>query len=220
MRRITIRVDLEGVSMTLEDSGANGQLGPGEASGVWFTVRNRAIHPVDSAYAISARLLSNDAGVEVLESGLPFPSAARGSSVDNHATPFHVRASNTIALGTHVPLRLELTFTDAGHTYTQPVDFEIVIGTNRAPVTRSPAPACSSSLTAAPNPARSHAGFNTGLVAAAGRLSIFSPDGSRLATTNVSGPYTWNCSNVPAGVYFCRLTAASKTVTTSVRVVH
>lgn len=213
-------VYFEGVSVTLDDSSGNDQLGPGEASGVWFTVRNRAIHPLDSGYAVVAKLVSANAGVQVLDSGLSFPSAARGSSVNNHATQFYVRASNAIPLGTHVPLRLELSFSDAGHTYTQPVDFEMTIGTNRIPVTKSPAPLYPSGLTAAPNPARGRVNFSTAPVTAAARLDIFSPDGSRLATTKVFGPYNWNCSRVPAGVYFCRLAAAGNTVTTRVSVVH
>jgi hypothetical protein len=210
----------EGVSVTLDDSDGNDQLSPGESSGIWFTVRNRAIHPVDSAYAMTAKLVSGNAGVQVLDSGLSFPSAARGTAVDDHATQFHVRASNAIALGTHVPLRLELSFSDAGHTYVQPVDFEIAIGTNRFPVTRSPAPIYPSGLTATPNPARDRVNFSTALVTAAGRLDVFSPDGSRVATAAVSDPYTWNCSHVPPGVYFCRLTAAGNSVTTRVSVVH
>jgi hypothetical protein len=207
---------LEVSSVTLDDSGGNGQLGPGESSGIWFTIRNRAIHPLDSACAMYANLVSGDTGVQVLDSGLSFPSAARGSEVSNHATQFHVRASNAITLGTHVPLRLELNFSDAGHAYTQLVCFEIIIGTNRLPAPKSPAPVYPSILTATPNPARGRVNLST----AAGRLDIFSPDGSRLATANVSGPYTWDCSKAPAGVYFCRVTAASNTVTTSVSVVH
>jgi hypothetical protein len=117
-------------------------------------------------------------------------------------------------------LRLELSFSDAGHTYSQSLYFEIIVGTNRLPVTRSPAPLYPSILTAAPNPARGRISFSTALVTAAGRLDIFSPDGSRLATANVTGPYTWDCSKVPAGVYFCRVTAAGNSVTTSVSVVH
>jgi hypothetical protein len=205
---------------TLDDSNGNGQLGPGESSGIWFTLRNRAIHPLDSAYAIAAKLVSGDAGVQVMDSALAFPSAARGSSVDNHATQFHVRASSAVALGTRVPLRLELAFSDAGHTFTQGMDFEITIGTNRAPVTRSPAPPYPSNLTATPKPARDHVNFSTAPVAADGRLGIFSPNGSRLASINVSGPYVWDCSRVPAGIYFCRLAAAGGSVTTRVSVLH
>ena len=210
----------EGMQMTLDDSSGNDQLGPGESSGVWFTIRNRAIHPMDSAYAISAKLVSADARVQVLDSGLAFPSAARGSWVDDHATQFHVRASNAIPLGTDVPLRLELSFSDAGHIYTQPLDFEMTIGTSRAPVTSSPAPPYPSRLTAAPNPARGRVNLSTAPVAPDGRLAIFSPDGSRVTSCGFSGAYTWDCSNLAAGVYFCRVTAAGGSVTTRVIVIR
>ena len=210
----------EGASMTLDDSGGNGQLGPGESSGIWFTIRNRAIHPLDSAYAITARLVSGDSGVQVLDSRLSFPTAARGSSVSDQATQFHVRASSAIALGTRVPLRLELAFTDAGHTYTQTVDFETAIGSSRLPVTRSPAPIYPSSLAALPNPARNRVNFSTAPVAASGRLDIFSSNGSRVTACVFSGAYTWDCSRVPAGAYFCRVTAAGNAVTTRVSIVH
>jgi hypothetical protein len=211
---------LEGVLVTLDDSSGNNQLGPGESSGIWFTIRNRAIHPMDSAYKITAKLVSADARVQVLESALPFPSAARGSWVNDHATQFHVRASEAIPLGTNVPLRLELSFSDAGHTFTQPLDFKITIGTNRAPVTTLPAPPHPSRLTAAPNPARGRVNLSTSPVAANGRLAIFSPAGSRVTGSGFFGEYTWDCSNVPAGVYFCRVTAAGTSVTTRVNVIH
>jgi hypothetical protein len=210
----------EGASMTLDDSSGNGQLGPGESSGVWFTIKNRAIHPLDSAYAITARLVSGDSGVQVLDSGLLFPNAARGSSVSNLATQFHVRASSAIALGTRVPLRLNLSFSDAGRTYTQPLDFEITIGTNRLPVTRSPAPPYPSSLSATPNPARNRVNLSAAPVTASGRLDIFSSNGSRVTACVFSGAYTWDCSRVPAGAYFCRLGAAGRSITTRVSIVH
>jgi len=205
---------------TLDDSSGNGQLGPGEPSGIWFTLRNRAIHPADSGYAITAKLVSDDVGVQVLDSGLAFPTAARGSAVGDHATQFRVRASSAIALGTHVPLRLELTYTDAGQTFIQPKDFELIIGTNRAPVTRTPAPLYPSKLTATPNPAHGRVNFTTAPVAAPGRLDIFSPDGSRVTTGSFSGVYTWDCSLAPAGVYFCRVDAAGNAVTTRVSVLR
>jgi hypothetical protein len=236
-------VYFEGLSATVDDSATgncNGQLDPGELSGVWFTVRNQAIHPLDSGYAVTARLVSGDARVQVLDSSLSFPNVSRASSADNNATQFQVRASDTIDPGTPVPLRLEMTFTDADHVYTQPVDFKIVIGDNpvavtgvlidrrrgrrtpsqRQPVAASTPPLYPSRLTATPNPAGDRVNFSTAPVTAAGRLDIFSPDGSRVSARHVSGPYTWDCSRVPAGIYFCRLAAAGNSVTTRVSIVH
>ena len=210
-------------AMTLADSaGGNGncQLGPGESAGVWFTLRNRAIHPMDSAYAVTARLVSGDYDVEVLDPALPFPDAARGRTVDNHATPFHLRAWSTIPLGRRVPLRLDLSFTAADRRYTQSLDFEIVIGNDRLPVTRSPSPFDSSRLTASPNPARTRANLSASPASGAGRMDIFSPDGRLLTSTRCRDPFTWDCSRAPAGVYFCRLVRDGNSVTTRVSVVH
>jgi len=213
----------DAVSVAVDDSAggdSNGRLDPGESAGIWFTVRNRAIHPMDSGYAVTAKCFSGDAGVHVLDSGLAFPNAARGSLVNDHATQFHVSASDSITPDTHVPLRLELTFTDAGHTYTQPASFEIVIGSDPPAVTEPPRPLYPSRLVVTPNPARSRVYFSTAPVAVRGRLDIFSPDGSRLTTVEAGGPYTWDCGSVPAGVYFCRFAAAGNSVTTRVSVVH
>jgi len=216
-------VYFEKVSVTADDSSggnSNGQLDPGELSGIWFTVKNRAMHPLDSATGITARLIPGDSRVTVLDSNLAFPTALRRSSVNDHATQFHVLASDTIPAGIHVPLRLELTYTNAAHAYTQPVNFEIIIGSSPVALAESPAPLFPSRLTATPNPARNRVSFSTAPVATAGRLDIFSPDGSRLASASVSGPYTWDCSRVPAGVYFCRLAANRNSVTTRVSVTH
>ena len=213
----------DAVSVTVDDSAggnSNGQLDPGEQPGIWFTVRNRAIHPLDSAYAVNARLVSQHPDVTVLDSVKAFPNVPRRSAVDNRAARFEVKASDTVPPGTHVPLRLEIAYTDAGHTYMQPVDFDLVIGATSVAEAESPAPLYPSRLTATPIPARDRVRFSTVPVTAAGRLDIFSPDGSRLARADVCGPYAWDCSQVPAGVYFCRLVAAGGSVTTRVSVVR
>lgn len=210
-------------AMTSDDSaGGNGnyQLGPGESAGVWFTLRNRAIHPVDSAYAVTARLISGEYGVEVLDPARPFPNAARGSAVSNHATRFHLRAWSTIPLGRRVPLRLELSFSASGQQYTQSLNFDIVIGSDRLPVTRASSPLDSSRLTASPNPARNRVHLSSSPASGAGRMDIFSPDGRLLTSTGYRGPFTWDCSRAPAGVYFCRLSSNGNSVTTRVSVVH
>jgi hypothetical protein len=205
-----------------DSTGGNGsgQLDPGELSGIWFTVKNRAMHPLDSATSIAARLIPGDPRLTVLDSNLAFPTALRRTSVNDHATQFHVLASDTIPAGTHVPLRLELTYTDVAHTYTQPVNFEIIVGSNPVAIAESPTPLYPSRLTATPNPARGRVNFSTAPVSAAGRLDIFSPDGSRLVSAGVSGAYTWDCRRVPAGVYFCRLVTDRNSVTVRVSVVH
>jgi hypothetical protein len=156
----------------------------------------------------------------VLDSGLAFPGVARRSTVDDHATPFHVTAAPGMTPGTHVPLRLEVSYTDDGRAYVQPVDFEVVIGSSPVAVSDEPGPLYPSRLTASPNPASNLVRFSTAPVAARGRLDIFAPDGSRLASADVRGDCTWNCSRVPAGVYFCRIAADRNCVTTRVTVTH
>ena len=209
------------VSSALDDSvtgNGNGRIDPNELSGMWFALKNRAIHPMDSAYAISARLVSGSPDVQVLDSGLSFPNALRSSTVDDHATQFHIRTSSTIVPGAHVPLRLELSFTDVGRTYSQSVDFSAPNW--RQPVSAWTPPSYPLRLTAAPIPAVDRVRFSPTPAAAVGRLDIFSPDGKRVAERAVSGPCVWDCARVPAGVYFCRLTAAGSTATTRVSIVH
>lgn len=109
---------------------SSGRLDPGETADIWFTVRNRAIHPFDSAYSISARLVSLDTLVEVLDSLKPFPNARRRSNTDNRADKFRVRASVAAPGGDTVQLRLDAAFYDAGQTILMPVSFTVVLGDN------------------------------------------------------------------------------------------
>jgi len=210
-----------GLAALLDDSAGgngNGQLDPGELSGIWFTLRNQAIHPVDSAYAMTARLVSGSADVQVLDSGRSFANAERAGSTDNRASQFHIRASDTIAPGACVPLRLELTFGDAGRTYSQTLDF--VIPGWRQPVTASTTAHYPSGLTATPNPACDRVLFSARPALTTGRLDIFSPDGRKSVSRNISGIYSWDCSRARSGVYFCRLVADAGSVTAAVRVIH
>ncbi|MBN2466307.1 T9SS type A sorting domain-containing protein, partial [candidate division WOR-3 bacterium] len=211
----------QGLSARLDDSltgNGDGRIDPDELSGIWFTVRNQAIHPLDSAYGITARLTSLAPDVQVLDSVASFPNAARGAVVDNHTAQFRIRTSPAVSPGAHVPLRLELSFTDAGQTYTQTVDF--MAPTWRQPVSAATAPAGAPRLSATPNPAASHVRFSTLPVTTACSIDIFSPAGSLVASRAISGKYTWNCSSVPAGVYFCRLTAGGQNATTRICIVH
>ncbi len=211
----------EGLAARLDDSltgNGDGRIDPDELSGIWFTVRNQAVHPLDSAYSIAARLESGTGSLEVLDSALPFPNAARGGTVDNHSAQFHIRTSANVAPGTHLPLRLKLTFTDAGHSYTQTLDF--TAPTWRQPVSALTLPPNPSRLVAAPSPADGHVNLSTIPVAASGRIDIFSPDGSKVDSRAVSGACTWNCAGAPAGVYFCRLSTAGQTFSTRFSVVH
>ncbi|MBN2464022.1 zinc carboxypeptidase [candidate division WOR-3 bacterium] len=119
------------VSAAVSDSilgNATGMLDPGETANLWFTIRNQAIHPLDSACAVSARLVSLDTLVTVLDSVKSFPDVQRHSDVDNNSDQFRVCASGGGQPGDTIRLRLEVTFTDAGNTTMMPVPFEIVLG--------------------------------------------------------------------------------------------
>lgn len=109
---------------------SSGRLDPGETAGLWFTIRNRAVHPIDSAYNISAKLVSLDTLITVLDSVKSFPDVRRRSDVDNRADQFLVRASDFAQAGDTIPLRLDVTFTDAGNTIMMPVAFEVVLGSD------------------------------------------------------------------------------------------
>jgi hypothetical protein len=195
------------VSVTVNDSvggNVNGQLDPGEAARLWFTIKNRAMHPMDSAYAITARLVSGDAGVTVLDSNLAFPNVARRASVNDRAAPFRVVADPGMTPGTRVALRLEVSYTDAGHSYMQPVNFEIVIGSSPVTVEDRPSPVYPIRIAATPNPGRDRIELSPG-IAGPYKLELYAEDGSRVVSTTALGRYTWDCSRVPAGVYFCRV---------------
>jgi len=119
------------VASTVNDTvlgNATGRLDPGETSCIWFTIRNRAIHPLDSAYGVTAKLVSLDTLVTVFDSVKSFPGVQRRSDVDNRADQFMVRASDFGQPGDTIPLRLDVTFTDAGSTIMMPVAFEVVLG--------------------------------------------------------------------------------------------
>ncbi len=119
------------VSVAVNDTvlgNATGRLDPGETASLWFTVRNQAVHPLDSACDISARLVSLDTLVTVLDSVKSFPGVQRRSDVDNRADQFLVRASESAQPGDTIPFRLEVTFTDAGNTIMMPVAFSVVLG--------------------------------------------------------------------------------------------
>jgi len=194
---------------------ANGQLDPGEAAGIWFTIRNRAVHPLDSAYQLSARLVCGNPDVQVPDSIKPFPNCPRRSSVDNHAAQFPIQASPQIPPGTHVPLRLEVSYSDAGHTYRQPVNFDLVIGSSPGVVTEPSARPLFQHISARPNPAQDHLLLEFNPVSGPARLDICSSTGALVSSSIVNGnAYRCDLRSLPAGVYYCRLSAGSRSAVT------
>ncbi|MFO7651519.1 MAG: M14 family zinc carboxypeptidase [bacterium] len=195
------------VSVTLVDQSGNGRLEPGETAGAWFTVKNRATHPIDSAYAVTATLRSGHAQVTVTDSVKPFPSFARRSQGSNQSSQFAIAANPAIPPGTVVPLELVMAYSDEGRAYTQPVSFQITIGTPSAVAEPRGVPA-PTALTALPNPASKRVFFGTnGLLS--GRVDIFSGSGARVASVDLGRSASWDCSAVPAGIYYCRLAGSN-----------
>ncbi|MEO0225501.1 MAG: M14 family zinc carboxypeptidase [candidate division WOR-3 bacterium] len=105
-----------------------GQLDPRETSHLWFFIRNRAIHPLDSAYNISAHLVSLDTQITVQTANATFPTIRRNSVGDNRNSRFQVYCSRNATPGSRKALRLELTFKDDTCTIRQALTCTLTIG--------------------------------------------------------------------------------------------
>ncbi|MEO0085917.1 MAG: M14 family metallopeptidase [candidate division WOR-3 bacterium] len=179
-----------------------GQLDPGEEANVWFSLRNRAVHPIDSASQVCGKLVSGHPDVHVTDSIRTFPNCTRRSDFSNSSTQFTLRASSRIAPGTRVPLRLELSYTDAGITLMQPVNFEIIVG-NQSGVAERPVVLAPKSLAARPSPTRTRVRFDAAGVMTDLRVRVYSSSGDLIAITGTNSEGL-DCRNLPAGVYFGR----------------
>jgi hypothetical protein len=211
------------VSVTINDTtigNSTGQLDPGETSDIWFTIRNRAVHALDSAYDVSAKLVSLDPLVSVTDSIKPFPDVQRHSPTDNGGNQFRVRAAPEITPGTHIALRLEVTYTDAGDTFMMPVQFEVVIGNDPVGIAGPRPTVTRPGLVITPNPASGQVSFTTPRSTAPAGLDVFATDGSRVVSARVEGTWTWDCSAVPAGVYFACLRTEQGTTTRRLNITH
>ena len=109
-----------------------GQLDPGETANLWFKIKNRAVHPIDTAKTVTAVLRSSDTMVQVVTPFVNFPNIARQTTAHNGASQFQVQVNRNAAPGTNVNLRLEVTFSDDNVTIVQPVSFRTTIGNNSA----------------------------------------------------------------------------------------
>ncbi len=116
-----------GVVDTAHGNG-NRRLDPGEVADVWCAIRNQAVHPADSAYAMEAVLRSRHSDVCVLDSTWSPPSAGRQEQVNNIPEPFLVDVNPGAEPGDTVRLELALQFTADGQEYTQQVPFELILG--------------------------------------------------------------------------------------------
>lgn len=124
-------VYFEPLGVTVNDTtlgNGSGEVDPDEAAELWFRVRNRAVHPCDSAVAVNATLRSGLSCLVVEDSQAGFPNIPRRSDADNQADQFRVRAEAGAQPGTVVPLTLELAYDDLGSDHVTELEFEITIG--------------------------------------------------------------------------------------------
>lgn len=106
------------------------QLDPGETAYAWFELRNRAVHPLDSAYQLIGKLKSLDTMVIILDSIKSFPTCRRKDSTDNRLQQFKFYCRYGTNSGRVVNLRLEMNYKDDTLTMMQPLNFALTIGSN------------------------------------------------------------------------------------------
>jgi len=214
-------VYLDPAGMVVNDTltgNANGQLDPGEGANLWFKVRNRAVHALDTAKAVTAALRVSDTMVSVLTPTVSFPNIPRQSLANNGAAQFQVRCNHNATPGTNVSLRLEATCTDDNVTITQPVSYRLTVGNHpvavddRTPDYSRAAPA----VVPMENPVRGSVRLDVTVPAlqTVATVSIIGSDGSvvrRLPVrTATHQTVEWDCRNeagkpASTGVYFARL---------------
>ncbi|MBN2537797.1 zinc carboxypeptidase, partial [candidate division WOR-3 bacterium] len=171
-------VYFEPLGVTVNDTtlgNGTGEVDPDETAELWFRVRNRAVHPSDSAVAVSATLRSDLSCLVVEDSQAGFPSVPRRSDADNQADQFRVRAEAGAQPGTVVPLTLELAYDDLGSDHATELEFEITIGDAvglaAGPADRVP------SASAFPNPATNRVNLELPATAPGARLRAYSSAG-------------------------------------------
>jgi hypothetical protein len=188
------------------------QLDPNENSHMWFSLRNRAIHPLDSAYSVSGNLVSLDTQVTVTDPAASFPKIYRKATGNNSADRFQVHCSPNAVPGTYKKFRLVMTFKDDTCTITQALRCSLVVGNNPVGVAEPGIPAEPKPWIAiAQNPARSRVRFQAhGLTAGEYELTLYNAAGQMvdrriLPVLAAATEYDWP-ERVEPGVYFFRLT--------------
>jgi len=225
---------LEPVGLAVDDSAGNnnGELDPGESADLLFTIQNRALHALDTAQAVSAVLVPAESMIRVLTSSAAFPDMPRRSS--GGPALFQVMCDTGARSNDTIDLRLNVTFKDAGVTITQPVTFQVVIGSHPISVVEPgmPGPGRGGfALTNSPNPA----GGRVQLLAAAqgpATVRIYSQSGDLIRVLAVPcspgagpRPLVWAGDDragrpAPAGVYFARLCFAGRTASARIVLVR
>jgi len=134
---------------------ATGQLDPNETSHLWMRIKNRAVHPLDSAYNITGQLVSLDTQIVVQTGSATFPKIYRNSFGNNSTSRFVVHCSRNAVPGTVKQLKLILTFKDDTCTITQGINFSLTIGNNPVGITEAEkSEQMQSAMSVVHNPAR------------------------------------------------------------------
>ncbi len=192
------------------------QLDPNEDSHMWFSLRNRAVHPLDSAYNVTGNLVSLDTQVTVTDPTATFPKIYRKATGNNSADRFQVHCSRNAVPGTYKKFRLVMTFKDDTCTITQALRCSLIVGNNPVGVAESNQPAgVRPEFFVCGNPSRGRVVFQAARLArAAGRLEIYNSAGQLVTSQKLVIPsdrfaWIWNGLDeqdqkaVP-GVYFYR----------------
>lgn len=187
-----------------------GQLDPNETSHLWMSIRNRAIHPLDSAYNITAQLVSLDTQIVVQTGNATFPKIYRKATGDNRTSRFVVYCSRNAVPGTVKQLKLILTFKDDTCTITQGIPFTLTIGNNPVGIVENETiEQLPVTITVNPNPAKRLVEFVfTQELAQDAVLKIYDISGrlvkkfSRVTPRLVWNGYDDSNMKVESGVYF------------------
>ncbi len=189
---------------------ATGQLDPNETTHIWFGVKNRAVHPLDSAYNINAQLVSLDSQVTVQSASAVFPNIKRNSTGNNSGSRFIVFCSPNAVPGTIKRLRLVMTFKDDTCTITQALVCSLVVGSSPVAVQEQrPVNTERFMLAIVNNPVSGCVRFNASPAPSQQAvLEIY--DAAGMLVTSVTGRrLVWNGTSrgglpVQSGVYFYR----------------
>jgi hypothetical protein len=206
------------VNDTLQGN-SNGRLDPGETARIWFRLRNRAVHPLDTALSVTAAMLPSDTLMKVLSPTADFPAIPRRSTADNDSAPFTVQCSPDIAPGETVSVRLEVTFVDDSATIMQPLAYRIIIGSSPVAVqTLTPVPQSpTTGLSAFPNPAHDRVTLSAPASSSDPRLCVYAANGRLVRTIELNrgerSTVAWDLRDsrsqrLAPGVYFVRQVSA------------
>ncbi len=189
---------------------STGQLDPNETSHLWMRIRNRAIHPLDSAYNITAQLVSLDTQIVVQTGTATFPKIYRKSIGNNSASRFVVKCSRNATSGSVKPLKLILTFKDDTCTITQGINFTLTIGNNPVGISEvEKEKQIQSAVKLLQNPAKGLIEFDfTSIPELGASLRLYDASGRLIRSFDrLAKKVVWNGTNdanmrVESGVYF------------------